>query len=104
VKNYGAIDLTRQDVRTMTVRSVDLRAETGGHQEDATCLVEPGIFTLSLFAGEDPPVAEIRFMFRGRELSLVGAATGRSGVNEITPDLLGDEAYLAAIKGWLARK
>lgn len=102
VSRYGRVAIAREDIRGMACLSIDLRAETGGNQPDESGIVPQGTFVLSVIAAKgEVPIGEIRFMYKGQELSLVGHLTGREGVNEITPDLFEDPAYLEALKAWL---
>ena len=107
---YGAIPLDRYDVRGVSVVSLDLRVETGAAigTLDETKEYSSHPFTLSVFGrvpeDDGPPVAEIRCLIDGVEVSIVGALTGRIGVREITPDHVlacRDPAYQQLISAWL---
>ncbi len=106
MKRYGDVSLDRVDIRGARCVSVDLRAETGAPAHDETREVAPGTFTLSVFAPRPGtlPIGEIRMMVRGVEVSLVGHATNRRNVVEVTPDHLTgcvEPSYRASILAWL---
>lgn len=90
---YGGSDVTfdRLDIRNQPSLSVDLRAETGAVSvQDESREVPPGTFALSVCNRLDNgmPIGEIRIWLGDREVSIVGALTGRPGVVEVTPDHL----------------
>lgn len=105
------VGLDRVDVRKRKCLSVDLRAQTGDPSmpEDASCLVDAGVFSLSVFAVQpgEYPVGEIRIWYppAGREVRLVGHLTGRLGVTELTPDHVvkaeNDAEYRKVLEEWL---
>lgn len=91
--------------------SIDLRVQTGAdpvNTKDETTVVGPnGPFRRTVFtpnAGE-LPVGEIRMVFAGHEVSIVGELTGRPGVKEITLEHLQaaavDAQYLRQLRTWL---
>jgi hypothetical protein len=105
---YGDIPIGRHDIRKQRCVSIDLRRQTGlSDYTDETRIVEPGMFTLSVFAPNDDelPVGEIRMIRCGTEVSLVGALTGRLGITEVTPDHIAtagsDPDYRKALLSWM---
>lgn len=115
LKTYGRVPWEGAvDVRGQECVSWDLRAMTGAQDApDESCTYAPGThpFTRSVHAAAGFPLtAEIRFMLptQGglKEIRLVGALTGRSGVVEVTPDHLSaalkdPTTYLAQMQHWL---
>lgn len=108
---YGGthVSLDRRDIRMMPALSVDLRAVTSGRPyPDETAMMPPGTFALSVCGWEPDsgidPIGEIRVIFHGREVRIVGALTGRPGVVEVTPDHIaacGGGEYHARMLEWL---
>ena len=88
--NYGDIDLSRKDVTKAKCWSLDLRDVSGGEATDESKLCKAGTFRLSVcgFVAGEIPIGEIRIVWRGIEVSVVGHPTGRVGVIEITPEHL----------------
>lgn len=68
--------------------SIDLRVDTGGRDVDESAEVPEGTFLAPLAVDGDVAIAEVRFLWHGREVSLVAQLTGRSGVRELTPQVL----------------
>lgn len=105
--NYGEIDLTRGDITKQRCWSLDFRDVTGGDNQDESTLFDPGTFLLSVcgFVKGEIPIGEIRILWRGVEVSVVGHPTGRVGVVEVTPEHLvaaGDgEPYRASLLAWI---
>ena len=108
--SYGSIDISRSDIRKMDCWSLDLRDVTGGSEPDETRLCDPGQFLLSVCSLEkdETPIGEIRIMWRGGELSIVGHPTGREGVVEITPEHLAaamdDSGYRSSLVTWIGEE
>ena len=104
---YGQIDITRSDIRKKKAWSLDMRDVTGGDNFDESKLCDAGTFLLSVCAFEDweVPIGEIRIIFRGVEVSVVGHPTDREGVIEITPEHLSaalrDGAYRTSLISWI---
>jgi len=105
---YGDINITRRDVKDRECWSLDFRGATGGSDPDETRLCEPGTFIASVvdFVDGETPVGEIRILWQGKEIVVVGAMTGREGIAEITPDhLIGaaqDTEYQDSLIEWLS--
>lgn len=104
--NYGDIDLTREDISKQRSWSLDLRELSGPTQVDESRLCEPGTFRLSVcgFNEDEIPIGEIRILFKGMEVSVVGHPTGRIGVVEVTPEHLVaamDASYRATLMAWI---
>tara|TARA_R110002020_G_scaffold27266_17_gene87981 strand:+ start:897 stop:1235 length:339 start_codon:yes stop_codon:yes gene_type:complete len=104
--NYGDIDLTREDISKKRSWSLDLRDLSGPCQLDESKLCEAGTFRLSVcgFGDGEIPIGEIRILFKGMEVSVVGHPTGRVGVVEITPEHLVaavDSTYRATLMAWI---
>jgi hypothetical protein len=109
LKFYGRVPIeNRVDIVGRKCVSLDLRATTGGHTvEQDAWIIPPHPFRVSVFGEtpDEPPTAEVRFMIGDREYALVGALTGREGVNEVTPEHLltaaiADEEYAAQLRAW----
>lgn len=106
-KKYGEINITRTDIRSKKAWSLDMRDVTGGTGIDDSQLCSAGTFLLSVCAFEDweVPIGEIRIIFRGVEVSIVGHPTGRQGVIELTPEHLSgamqDTSYRASLVAWI---
>ncbi len=109
---YGSFPIGRDDIRGRNCCTIDLRQQTGGWAwrthvaEDVTHEGGNHPFQLSVFAvGADLPVAEVLIVHRGQSVSIVGHATGRIGVIEITPDHLracmDDAGYRAILLAYL---
>ena len=79
--NYGDIDLSRVDISKRKCWSLDFRDVSGAATVDESRLCEPGTFRLSVCGFEDDeiPIGEIRIIWRGVEVSVVGHPTGRLG-------------------------
>ena len=105
--NYGDIDLTRQDISGMRCWSMDMRDVCGGKASDESKLVSSGVFRLSVcgFADGEIPIGEIRIIWKGLEVSVVGHPTGREGIVEITPEHLlaaSEQAeYMQTLLAWI---
>lgn len=104
---YGEIDLTRSDIRERPAWSLDLRDLSGGDNRDETHVCEAGTFTLSVVAhtADEIPIGEIRIVWEGIEVSVVGHPTGRAGVVEVTPEHLqaarDQGTYRAQLLAWM---
>lgn len=104
---YGAIDLTRMDIRDRAGWSLDLRDLFGGDNPDASAIKPAGTFVLSVLAcgPDEVPIGEILILHRDVEVSIVGHPTGRPGVIEITPEHLlsahGDASYRGSLIAWI---
>jgi hypothetical protein len=106
LKHYGFVPLSdRIDISNVQCLSIDFRLETGGSAPDASCAYSPPHpFRYAIFVVAADYTAEIRFMIGAKEFALVGAFTGRAGVNELTPEHLSaaiaDEKYAAVLREW----
>lgn len=110
--DYGTFPIGRDDIRGQQCCTIDLRRETGGwdwrDHVGADIQHEPGHpFALSVFAAHDGgvAVAEVLIIFKDQPVSLVGQATGRPGIIEITPDHLrgavSDNEYRQVLLGYI---
>ena len=112
---YGQVPIGRVDIRGQRCISIDMRGQTGHCADTGACgydetkIVEPGTFTLSVFAPAEGelPVGEIRLIHDGVEVSMVGAITDRD-VLEITPDHIAaasaDDNYRKTMLIWMRPK
>ncbi len=104
---YGDIDLTRLDIRDRRSWSLDFRDLSGATIEDASRVCPAGDFTLSVLATspDEIPIGEIRILYDGVEVSIVGHPTHRPNVVEITPDHLAsawsDPEYRRTLIAWV---
>lgn len=103
----GEVPIDRLDIRRVPALSVDLRREFGMDVDDESGVMPPGSFVLSV-CGPVPdadPIGEIRIVMAGREVSIVGALTGRTGVVEVTPDHVSatqwDGAYADTLRSYM---